>query len=99
MVDDFKSFTAWALGVLIAISGQVLTTTLSDRAWVVWLTLFIVIFMVAFYVPCGHISSEIVQFVSGAIEARAARKEINESTKREEARLILTPEEIRKNGV
>jgi hypothetical protein len=92
MVNDFRTFTAWALGVLSAILVITLLDANALRGWAlgVYLALLITALLASFWRVCAHACVEAIEFLQGAIEAHQVRKRIdNDLLPR--SRLIIAP--------
>lgn len=92
MVNDFRMFTAWALGVLSAVLGMTLMETAESRAWMLCLGLFIVLIFASFWRIGGMACAELVEFLQGALDARRVRRRIDEVMPRNG--LIIQPSEV-----
>jgi hypothetical protein len=77
MVNDFRTFTAWSLGLISALLAGALIDSGTSRGWLLGLGLFVVIMIASFWRICGSITVEGLQFLQGAIEARRIRKGID----------------------
>jgi hypothetical protein len=98
MVNDFRTFTAWALGVLSALLVMTLLDANTLRGWAlgVYLGLLFVGLFASFWRICGKACVEIIQFIEGGIDAGRIRNTINNAMPMN--RLIIQPGELEVMG-
>jgi len=92
MVNDFRLFAAWSLGVIAALLAATLIDAGWHGGWALCLVLFMVVLLVSFWRPCGMACAEAIQFLQGALDARRVRKQIDESLPKN--RLIIAPGDV-----
>jgi len=79
MVNDFRTFTAWALGVLSALLVMTLLDANALRGWTlcVYCGLLVAVLLGSFWRVCGTACAETVQLLQCSIDAYRIRKGID----------------------
>jgi hypothetical protein len=98
VVNDFRTFTAWALGAISALLIVTLLDANTLRGWALgaYLSLLFLGLFASFWRICGKACVEIVQFIEGGIDAQRIRNTINNAMPLN--RLIIQPGELEVMG-
>lgn len=93
MVNDFRMFAAWALGVISALLVMTLLDANALRGWTlcVYCGLLVAVLLGSFWRVCGTACAETVQFLQCSIDAYRIRKGIDNLHKQNG--LIIRPGE------
>lgn len=80
MVNDYRTFTAWALGVIAALLASTLIDAGWHGGWILCLVLFALVLLASFWRIGGAICTDAYEFIEGAMDARRVRRQIDDAT-------------------